>query len=271
MISRDTIISLCDHSGLMAEPWARGGYDVVLVDPLHGETTRRVRCGCGHEFDGGDVGRYGCPNCGGQGGCNAVTITRMAATVEEFAEAPGAAALLQRAALVASFPVCTDLAVSGTGHWQKKRAADPHFQAKARKLVDECRMCGILSGAPWFVENPVGALSSMWRKPDRIFHPWEYGGYLPEDDEHPIAPDYKAPRDAEKKRTCLWFGGGFVMPPTRPVPVLEDQEDGQGGSKSHNKLGGRSKKTKAIRSMTPRGFAEAVYLANAPHLRGGGA
>lgn len=66
-----------------------------------------------------------------------------------------------------------------------------------------------------------------------------------------------APRDAYPKKTCLWTGNGFNMPYWLPVPVEE------GYSRQHKKLGGKSMCTKNIRSATPRGFALAVFEANA--------
>lgn len=111
---------------------------------------------------------------------------------------------------------------------------------------------------PWMVENPVGVLSTLWRKPDFIFNPCAYGGYLPEDDKHPAFPEYIADRDAYTKKTCIWCGNGFKQPLFRPVPMPDEWED----SKQHAKLGGKSKRTKMIRSLTPRGFARAVFLAN---------
>lgn len=51
------------------------------------------------------------------------------------------------------------------------------------------------------------------------------------------------------------------MPDKLPVPVPE------GYSTQHLKLGGKSERVKNIRSATPRGFAEAVFHANAPHLK----
>lgn len=108
---------------------------------------------------------------------------------------------------------------------------------------------------PWMVENPVGALSTLWRKPDFIFNPCAYGGYLPEDDKHPAFPEYIAARDAYTKKTCIWCGNGFKQPLFRPVPMPDEWED----SKQHAKLGGKSKRTKMIRSLTPRGFARAVF------------
>lgn len=47
------------------------------------------------------------------------------------------------------------------------------------------------------------------------------------------------------------------MPDKKPVYVEE------GYSLQHKKLGGKSAKTKQIRSETPRGFARAVFEANA--------
>jgi hypothetical protein len=55
------------------------------------------------------------------------------------------------------------------------------------------------------LENPVGVLSSYWRKPDHTFDPCDYGGYL-----NPAG-------DAYTKKTCLWTGGGFIMPGKKPV------------------------------------------------------
>ena len=65
-------------------------------------------------------------------------------------------------------------------------------------------------------------------------------------------------RDAYPKKTCLWTGNGFNMPYKVAVEC-----DSFGSSTQHRKLGGKSMKTKNIRSATPRGFARAVVEANA--------
>ena len=157
---------------------------------------------------------------------------------------------------VMGFPPCTDLAVSGAAHFASKRAANPNFQNEAVNLALSVRSVGLMANCPWFFENPVSVLSTIFRKPDHIFHPYEYGGYLPENDTHPRWPDYIAPRDSYPKKTCIWAGGGFIMPEKRPVGRAE------GYSAQHRKLGGKSEKTKQIRSETPRGFARAVFRAN---------
>lgn len=225
------MLSICDFTGVMAAPWLEAGYDVILIDPQHGEGVHREG-----------------------------NLTKVGYRVDHQETWTLLRDVLDSVAFVASFPVCTDLAISGTGRWAQKRASNVHFQAQAMQLVHECRVIGQLSGAPFFFENPVSAISSIYGKPNHTFNPYEYGGYLPEDDIHPLYPDYIAPRDAYTKRTCLWTGGDFIMPPKRPVAPLE--VDGQGGSKAHNKLGGRSEKTKNIRSATPRGFAKAVFEYN---------
>ena len=156
-----------------------------------------------------------------------------------------------------AFPVCTDMAVSGAAHFKRKAERDPEFQTKA---VQYAKWCGELFdalGVPYFVENPVSVLATKWRKPDHSFHPYEYGGYINDDQaEHPRWPEYIAAKDAYPKKTCLWTGNGFVMPWTDPV------QPEQGYSTQHKKLGGKSQRTKDIRSATPRGFAKAVYEFN---------
>jgi hypothetical protein len=156
-----------------------------------------------------------------------------------------------------AFPVCTDLAVSGAAHFERKRQIDPDFQKKAAWNAMICSSFFSKLRVPFFIENPVSVLSTLWRKPDHMFNPYEYGGYIPEDEaEHPVWPEYIAPRDAYPKKTCLWVGGGFKMPVPKPVVVEA------GYSTQHRKLGGKSMKTKNIRSATPRGFAQAVFEAN---------
>ncbi len=141
--------------------------------------------------------------------------------------------------IVFAFPPCTDLAVSGARWFAAK---GPDALARAVALVHRCRWIAERSGARWMIENPVGRLSSAWRKPDYIFHPHEYAGYLSE----PLADQYT-------KKTCLWVGDSFVMPPTRSLPPVL-------GSKMHTMAPGPNRAN--LRSATPAGFARAVFDAN---------
>ena len=154
--------------------------------------------------------------------------------------------------LVISFAPCTDLAVSGAAHFERKREANPSFQLDAARMA---QLAGEF-GCAYAVENPVSVLSTLWRKPDTCFNPCDFGGYLPEDDEHPEFPEVYPPRDAYNKKTCLWVGNGFILPESKPVAHQNSACPG------HIKLGGKSARTKYIRSLTPRGLAAAIYHAN---------
>ena len=158
----------------------------------------------------------------------------------------GAAIKTGQVAFVAGFPPCTDLAVSGARWFRSKREADPAFQFKAMHIVWQCQIIGELSGAPWFAENPVSQISSFWRKPDHSFHPHYFTGFCANDN--------------YTKKTCLWSGGGFVMPDPFRDHSLGDPDD-----RIHKCPPSEDRAN--IRSATPEGFAMAVFLANAPHLK----
>lgn len=48
------------------------------------------------------------------------------------------------------------------------------------------------------IENPVSVMSTIYRKPDQIIHPWQYG-------------------HEEEKTTCLWLKGLPKLEPTNNV------------------------------------------------------
>jgi hypothetical protein len=152
---------------------------------------------------------------------------------------------LRQCVFVGCFPTCTDMAVTGARDFKIKGLP---LLMDGFDLFNYCVQKAAWSGAPYGVENPVGVLSTHHRQPDYIFNPCDYGGYL------------NPPGDAYTKKTCLWTGNGFVMPEPKPVEPVE-------GSKMHGLP--PSKDRKNLRSETPRGFARAVFLANAPHLIGG--
>lgn len=233
MREHPVVVSLFDESGNMGRPWAERGAIVHCFDILNRDRDPVV------EFVG-------------EGGFifyHAHDLTNDE-NLERIADSLGPD-------IVFGFPPCTDLAVSGAAHFEAKRAKNPRFQDEAVALARQVEKLGNLCRVPWFAENPVSVLSTLWRKPDYSFHPYEYGGYLTEAEaHHPRWPDYIAPYDRYRKKTCLWTGNGFKMPDPKSV--------GDPGSDSdqHKKLGGKSAKTKQIRSETPRGFAKAVMEAN---------
>ena len=235
-MTKGIVISLYDFTGEACKPWAEDGYECFCLDIQHEETEIDT-------FEGGGLIHYRHADLH-----NPETFKDL---LEEFGD-NGPLVVFGMA-----FPVCTDMAVSGAAHFKRKAERDPDFQVKA---VNHAVMCSVFFedlGVPFFIENPVSVLATLWRKPDYRFHPYEYGGYIPESEaEHPRWPDYIAPRDAYPKKTCLWTGGGFIMPEIKRVNVPV------GYSTQHLKLGGKSQRTKDIRSATPRGFAKAVFEAN---------
>ncbi|EGI0196857.1 Dcm methylase [Salmonella enterica] len=226
-------IFLFDRSGLMAQPWLNAGYECWIFDGQH-------KPGITREGNLIKVGMWFNPNHAER---HIAEILTMVGDGVKF---------------VAGFPECTDLAVSGAAHFKAKAERDPEFQEKATRLAVLVEFIGLAFNCPWFAENPVSRLATLWRKPNFSFQPYEYGGYLPVDDIHPDYPDYIKPRDAYPKKTCIWCGNGFTKP--TPDPVYCEP----GYSEQHNRLGGKSLKTKNIRSATPRGFALAVYTSRHP-------
>jgi len=113
---------------------------------------------------------------------------------------------------------------------------------EALGLVIACKRICEASEAPWMLENPIGSLSTYWREPDFTFHPWEY----------------TTPR--ERKRTCIWAGNNFVMPVKE---VFE--EPANVGDRVWKMPPGPDRADK--RSVTPEGFAQAVFYANFPWVR----
>ena len=202
------VLSLCDRTGVMVEPWLEAGWDAVIVDLQHPP---------GVHVDG--------------------RLTRLGGDVADLRLKSG-----DLPDIVFAFPPCTHLAASGA-RWMRDKGLPKLIEALT--TVEACRAICEASGAPYMIENPVGTLSTYWREPDFRFDPYEFGGYI------------EGGADAYTKRTCLWIGNGFQIPPKRRVEPTE-------GSKFHLTPPGPDRAD--LRSVTPRGFARAVFEANSVRL-----
>lgn len=101
--------------------------------------------------------------------------------------------------MVIAFPPCTHLAVSGAAWFAKKRA-----DGRQKQGVDFFMLFTDLVHIPFVaIENPIGIMSSLWRKPNQIIQPWMFG--------HP-----------ESKATCLWLKG---LPNLVPTDNVKDAFD----------------------------------------------
>jgi site-specific DNA-cytosine methylase len=86
--------------------------------------------------------------------------------------------------MVIAFPPCTHLAVSGAAHFAKKKE-----DGRQQEGIDFFMRFANLDHVPKVaIENPIGIMSRIWRKPDQIIQPYQFG------------------EDASK-RTCLWLKG----------------------------------------------------------------
>ena len=140
-------------------------------------------------------------------------------------------------------PPCTDFAGSGAQYWGAKDA-DGRTEASLLLVDKVLEFVDYYQPHFWALENPVGRLPKLrpqigtpW-----YFNPCEFAGWLPD-------PSL----EAYTKKTGLW--GTFNRPEKRAVePSL--------GNSPIMRYGGKSERTKELRSMTPRGFSEAFMLAN---------
>jgi hypothetical protein len=218
------IWSLFDGSGIMGLPWAEAGHTVYCFNAdegNHGAYKIRME----HE-----------------------NLHYVNIWIDDFFYSGIRKRGIPDPQIIFAFPDCTMLTVAGAKHERTDEAI-----RQAIRNAERVEAIANHVGARWLVENPVGKMSSLWRKPDYYFDPYLYGGYMTGNEEqyHPRMPA----RDAYTKKTYIWGGNGFVMPEPKPVPHI-------GKFWGWAYLGGKSPKTKQLRSLTPRGFARAVFEAN---------
>ena len=244
-------VFLYDYTGIMAKPWIEAGYACWCFDGQHEPGI--VRDGLHVK-----VGMW-------------FSAESVIETVSKIVDMVG-----DEVRMVFGFPECTYLSCSGAGwlyHPEDKHLPTemrrPHPMHPNRKqlrseaviLARMVQDVGEAFGCPWALENPMSQLSTLWRKGDYVFHPCDFGGYLPDGDVNPHYPLNIPGRDRYKKTTWIWAGNGFTFPEQKPVECanLKGAEFVMG---RNDGLGGKSLKTKNIRSATPRGFAQAVFEAN---------
>ncbi len=95
--------------------------------------------------------------------------------------------------MLIAFPPCTHLAVSGA-RWFKEKERE---QKEAIDFFMQLASCKIIPKIA--IENPIGIMSTKYRKPDQIIQPWEFG-------------------HGETKATCLWLKN---LPKLQPTKIVE--------------------------------------------------
>jgi len=99
--------------------------------------------------------------------------------------------------MIIAFPPCTHLASSGA-RWFKQKKLD----GRQQQGIDFFMLFANAECDRIAIENPVGVMSTKYRKPDQIIQPWMFG-------------------DPYQKTTCLWLKG---LPQLTPTNIVEKGE-----------------------------------------------
>ena len=99
--------------------------------------------------------------------------------------------------MILAFPPCTHLAVSGARYFEQKRK-----DGRQQAAIDFFMQFANADCSKIAIENPVGIMSTYYRKPDQIIQPWQFG-------------------HGETKKTCLWLKG---LPPLISTEIVEGRE-----------------------------------------------
>lgn len=144
--------------------------------------------------------------------------------------------------MIIAFPPCTDLCSSGARWFEEKRNNGRQQISIDFFMLFTNHPCKQIA-----IENPIGIMSNIFRKPDQIIQPWQFG--------HP-----------ETKSTCLWLKN---LPPLAPTKIVEPDfmkdkngnyyKDAKGKRYSRIHFMSRSNPDRAkLRSKTYEGVAKAM-------------
>ncbi len=126
--------------------------------------------------------------------------------------------------MILAFPPCTHLASSGARWFAEKRT-----DGRQALAVEFFMLFASCQSSLVAVENPIGIMSTRWRKPDQIIQPWQFG-------------------HGETKATCLWLKNLPLLEATNIVSGREQRVWKMPPSKNRSKL----------RSQTYQGIANAM-------------
>lgn len=144
--------------------------------------------------------------------------------------------------LIIAHPPCTDLAVSGA-RWFKEKQKD----GRQQRSIYFFMRCALAECDRIAIENPISIMSTVWRKPDQIIQPFQFGHHA-------------------RKKTCLWLKN---LPPLIPTEIVDPGEIVKGGfsvgaslnyaiGENGKALAWNDPMTAKIRSKTFEGIANAM-------------
>lgn len=146
--------------------------------------------------------------------------------------------------MIIAFPPCTYLTVTGNSWFNIEKYGEKAIQRhKDREDAIKFFMAFVNADCPRIaIENPVGVMSSKWRKPNQIINPYEFG-------------------DPFEKRTCLWLKGLPELKATNivEVPARKQYDSGRSMPAWYADAWHLSKNERAkLRSKTFPGIANAM-------------
>lgn len=146
--------------------------------------------------------------------------------------------------MIIAFPPCTYLTVAGNRWFNYEKYGDKAIQRMLDRN-DAIKFFMTIANADCdkiAIENPVGIMSTQWRKPDQIIHPYQFG-------------------DSYEKPTCLWLKGLQKLIPTKIVDIPDriQFKSGKTMAKWFLEAGHLPKEQRAlVRSKTFPGIAKAM-------------
>lgn len=162
--------------------------------------------------------------------------------VIEFRTIDGTDYVIEKWDLIIAHPPCTYLTLAGN-KWFKPEFAErfPDRQKQRKEAIDFFMDIANADCDKIAIENPVGIMSSQWRKPDQYIEPYMFG-------------------DPEKKKTGLWLKGLPLLKPTSIVePVIIHCKSGANEPRWHMETMHLQKQERSrVRSQTFIGIAKAM-------------
>ena len=182
---------------------------------------------------------------------------------------------IEDADAIIAAPPCTHFTAAGAQFW-KAKDEDGRTEEALELARQVLRTVDLYRPDWWVLENPVGRLARLMPeigRPSLIFHPCDYAGWVTTDPADLARLEELRARNGEgqwtaeeiafvrrtnayTKGTCLW--GNFQLPEKRRIEPVRVCKQGSW----LQKLGGSRESTKAARSETPLGFAQAFAVAN---------
>jgi hypothetical protein len=150
-------------------------------------------------------------------------------------------------------PECTRLTVAANKYYKPEYSERfPNIHKERKEAIEHFMLCVYELGkiGIGYIENPIGIMSRLYRKPDQIIQPYQFG-------------------HTERKSTCLWLFGLPKLIPSKIVePDIIIHKSGRTDSRMHYETFKLPKEERRkARSKTFTGIAEAMAFQWSNYLK----